>query len=1774
MPIQRELTPDELQEIASSGQDPKLFSGPQTVYSPEEMQSMQPKTSAVAAGARSAGASVVPTVGGGIGAGMGMGAASGAELGPLGIIGGGIIGSIIGGYGAAKAQAAVMPDVWKQQLADDAKAHPTATTLGSLSTLPLGGFSPNIGNLSKAARGLGDLIAPEASSLVNKQALVNSAVSAGIGGVQEAGQEKLEGEDLSASKILEQAGIGALFNERNKFGEGYNRVNGLVGLQPGFHATGTDPLQDAFNNQQGNDASLTGVKVPDTTDKSAPDESAISKPDVTSSPTGIPLTEGLTTGKITGGPSGRAPVGKDEDGNYIYKKLLTVAPQLDKELPTMPAELSHATAEGMPEAPEEQLARHQAAYRMGQDDFAQWAAENLDKMAGKDPSDYWGNVQVMKPAFEAAAKEGKMKLSDEQEGLRAQVPALDDAVDALKDVNIHTGITEPMFNAWQAKAQAQHGIPMTTGDTGSAKGTYDPSNRQITIGGNATQDTPAHEISHDVWANMPERLRGIYSQRVAEKVADYNKKADAWNSTNADKPMRHIDAEEYFAMQTGLKTITRLVANDDSFKSWWNDLKARYKHQRGGGTDADSELFGVQAVLNGQVKMPVSGAGASKNTEDIETLHNAGAEQYYKERIKPQLDEQNTAATEKMSPDDRNKFANWFRQLHESVSKASKEGEGLTSKEKKAAYDQVEIARRAELNKHIREQYLAANPDSTAREAGKAPTTYPHDPTYPVPVSGRVERTPYSLGDTDTKDYSSGFAKEKLAKLDSSIYRAIGRNIRQMKVRNAEGKKELGFIKKDDAESIKNEVRADIMKNGLDVEKGFSPEQLLERSVNRRTNDAIGKWMKESGQSGEQQHKVTSLDKSQSQETGEVTQHESIGENEHKEEPESIDTVGDLLDKFGHTDTPLGNKILDHLEEQIEKGKLTRESPADLQSLVKKFAPKMSGEKEGLEQPSENKKAYNKAQEDMRKHEFGSPEHTEAWKRLEVEKNKNGGMPPLKSDKEEGLRSQVNFMMVKPELDVARDKTGKEGAPAANAIQDFYALKPQLRAAFSERTLKQSSGMSKDDITKVHNTLQREMQDKTFYRSELRTDKQRSLYDAARKDLRAKQDYAIANEMTVRDKGVDRVAKIDPFYYPGVLKHDVIQQIAEKGPQYQTIKKDFLDYWQSKKYTPEQALERWKSLVSIASPHESNKTRFSGARLAEGVGIPMKYTEPSMQKTFAKYSNRVATDFAWRKNVEMNPEVASKLEEGSEERLPQFYKVVEKIKGEPFDKDSSLIKALARVATSVVLGPMTNVHIGWSSMFNPMQYLKGSELASAYSNAIANLSKANTHALENGYLQRDSSLFSDVLDKSLNTTERLNAMAAAIGKINGRQFTDTFSKTFAQSLSEQIVPLRLASAKAGDKSAQKLIRQLDSSWTPEKKYTPQEQTVLASTLAGYIHGSHDARTLPSLLTGESWAKPFLSLMSWSTAQTNQWMKHVWEPATRGDLQPLLMSALGATVGGYAIQQLRQMVADKKSNIPSLTEIANSKPGLEGNIPLLAYNFMQMASFTGFAGLGSVTAKDVFDMAYKNIPQGSAFPLDEVIDNTAGTISEAVSAWMQTPNSEAFFNIFPKMMTDLAKDNVQSARIASNWLADKGLNTDNENYKYEVSTQESNLRRYKMANGMPTDQQTEPNNNPYLNIPQKEFKRTTDLGTAMSDLPGLIQQAQQRAHGNPEIFQQQLQSLKQNSYQTMPSLEHAPMQFSNYYNYLIATQGKEKADVIMQSYMQHNNINKIKSGMVP
>jgi hypothetical protein len=125
-----------------------------------------------------------------------------------------------------------------------------------------------------------------------------------------------------------------------------------------------------------------------------------------------------------------------------------------------------------------------------------------------------------------------------------------------------------------------------------------------------------------------------------------------------------------------------------------------------------------------------------------------------------------------------------------------------------------------------------------------------------------------------------------------------------------------------------------------------------------------------------------------------------------------------------------------------------------------------------------------------------------------------------------------------------------------------------------------------------------------------------------------------------------------------------------------------------------------------------------------------------------------------------------------------------------------------------------------------------------------------------------------------------------------------------------------------------------------------------------------------------------------------------------------------------------------------------------------------------------------------------------------------------------------------------------------------------------LRRFDMVSGLPYDDQEPSQANPYMNIEQKKFKTEQDIGTAMKELPGLIQNIFTTYADKPDVMMSKLKALKQNSYEAFPSLQDKAPSFMKYMNYLEALKGKEGADKDYMDYLQHKVINEAKASAVP
>src|SRR5947207_9732290 len=120
----------------------------------------------------------------------------------------------------------------------------------------------------------------------------------------------------------------------------------------------------------------------------------------------------------------------------------------------------------------------------------------------------------------------------------------------------------------------------------------------------------------------------------------------------------------------------------------------------------------------------------------------------------------------------------------------------------------------------------------------------------------------------------------------------------------------------------------------------------------------------------------------------------------------------------------------------------------------------------------------------------------------------------------------------------------------------------------------------------------------------------------------------------------------------------------------------------------------------------------------------------------------------------------------------------------------------------------------------------------------------------------------------------------------------------------------------------------------------------------------------------------------------------------------------------------------------------------------------------------------------------------------------------------------------------------------------------------------MVEGLPYEAQTASTGNPYMDLPLKQFKHTQDIGEAAGKVPELIENAVEKAQGNPDVLRSMLHKIKANVYETMPDPEREPYMFMKYYSFINNELGSESASELMADYFKKEDINSAKAAMIP
>jgi len=371
----------------------------------------------------------------------------------------------------------------------------------------------------------------------------------------------------------------------------------------------------------------------------------------------------------------------------------------------------------------------------------------------------------------------------------------------------------------------------------------------------------------------------------------------------------------------------------------------------------------------------------------------------------------------------------------------------------------------------------------------------------------------------------------------------------------------------------------------------------------------------------------------------------------------------------------------------------------------------------------------------------------------------------------------------------------------------------------------------------------------------------------------------------------------------------------------------------------------------------------------------------------------------------------------------------------------------------------------------------------------------------------------------------------------------------------------IVGAKTGHKLSEKMLKKFGTLIEGDitRMEGPELENALnqmAKNFTDRNQGTYSGEGLPTW-TSEGQLAPFLALQKWSIEKSNVIFQDVIKPFYTGENRiPLLTYTLGSVLTGAGIQQLNKLLSGKDAPDPTIAESLD-----KGDFPAMAAQLATILSLASYGGIIGDSVKILSDASKGKTPRNPlSFP---AYSSTADAASQIKNAVMAIKDGENPIDILGQLAVYLSMHNVQALRLVGN-----RVNAD----ETERANKFRDVRVFNELEGETARAIQEPNR--FQNAQAKQFKRTGNLQEAAGMLPELVNRAQQKASGNSEKLRKAFSSLSGNSYQTFPSFNESPMEFQQYYSFLVRTKGQEAADARMQDYMRQTTINSIKSSFVP
>lgn len=645
-----------------------------------------------------------------------------------------------------------------------------------------------------------------------------------------------------------------------------------------------------------------------------------------------------------------------------------------------------------------------------------------------------------------------------------------------------------------------------------------------------------------------------------------------------------------------------------------------------------------------------------------------------------------------------------------------------------------------------------------------------------------------------------------------------------------------------------------------------------------------------------------------------------------------------------------------------------------------------------------------------------------------------------------------------------------------------------------------------------------------------------------------------------------REGSISENYMPDMLSDKALQLFTQKihTPEAEQAIKDWVDYAKSKGAAdPEKLIPAYVDALGGSRFHT---VEFNALRKAEGYGIPDSLRETDPTKIITKYGRRAANDLSYWKNLQSDPYVAARLglpkREGGKSEMegvrsihthPDVQGALRYVLQDFSTKANPRVTSTVRAMTSGLLGTATGIRNTASLPGQISPYIKGMRDIKSFFTAFNHLADAREQSIKTG--ARSGTMDLDryhTLENPDAYTNTMNKLAEILRKFSGRDAMEQGDRIFTFAMGKELLKNHINDPKYLEKFSLGIDK-------PPAEWGEAELNLAARNFVDKVQGSYDARGLPVGLVDSQYA-PFFSLARWSVEKGNTIWKDVVQPAAKGeDYLPLLTYTLGTLLSGTAIRQLNELMSGKKDYTPSVQEALSEER--KDYAVAAVVNLLQQGSYAGIVGDTARTLSDIF--IQHEAPKGPiSFPAAEFLTQTMG---ENLSNWMTAMENGGGFDSTVALISNIAKGSLQNYRLLQSRLSPEDTNRQN---KFR------DIRVFNKLEGDDVPPLNQLQGNPLDNIDKRKFKRTSDLSEAGNILPKLIERAIEDAGNDPYKLKKELDTLKQNNYQTFPKMETAPLSFTRYIKYLTDTQGADVAKERLMDYLMQNQINQAKSAMVP